>query len=77
MFSSSVTIALAKGDIIRSYTFGFGSAEEVDEGVYELVQAGDLKHLTFEDSTGHSINYWIHVPKDAQGKPVENLPKVA
>lgn len=76
MFSSSATTALAKGDIIRPYTFGFGSAEEVDEGVYDLVQAGDLKHLTFEDSTGYSINYWIHIPKDAEGKPVENLPLV-
>lgn len=66
----------AKGDIIRPYTFGFGDKNDVDEGVYDLVEAGDLKHLTFEDSKGHSINYWVHIPRDHKGKPIENLPLV-
>ena len=45
---TNLTPAFAKGDIIRPYTFGFGSEDEVDEGVYELVEAGDLKHLTYK-----------------------------
>ena len=73
---SNVTAVWAKGDIIRPYTFGFGDENEVDEGVYELVEAGDLKHLTYKDSKDHEINYWIHVPKDENGNPIENLPLV-
>lgn len=66
----------AKGDIIRPYTFGFGSAEDVDEGVYDLVESGDLKHLTFVDSNENAINYWIHVPKNENNETIENLPVV-
>ena len=73
---TNLTPAFAKGDIIRPYTFGFGSKDEVDEGVYELVEKGDLKHLTFKDSKEHALNYWIHVPKDVNGNAIENLPMV-
>ena len=76
VLSFCITPIQAKGDVLRPWTFGFGDKDEVDEGVYEMVEQSNLKHLTFEDSKGNSINYWIHVPTDEQGKPIENLPLV-
>ncbi|MBS6116624.1 dienelactone hydrolase family protein, partial [Thomasclavelia spiroformis] len=63
-------------NIIRPYTFGFGSQGDSDEGVEELVKAGNFKHLMFTDSTGYSIPYWVHIPTDDKGNPIENLPLV-
>ena len=66
----------APANIIRPYTFGFGNQGDSDEGVSELVKAGDFKHLMFTDSTGYSIPYWVHIPTDGEGNPIENLPLV-
>ena len=61
-------------DILRPYTFGFGSAQDEDEGATAMIEETGMEHLTFTDSTGYSINYWAYIPKDEQGKPIENLP---
>ena len=61
-------------DILRPYTFGFGSAQDGDEGATAMIEETGMEHLTFTDSSGYSINYWAYIPKDDQGDPIENLP---
>lgn len=62
--------------IIRPYTFGFGTSMDSDEGVSKLIEEGKLEHLTFTDSSGYSIKYWAHIPRDNNGIPIKNLPLV-
>ena len=64
----------AKGTLLTPHTFGFGSEE--DEGVSALIEEGNLQHLTFYDSHDYPISYWIHVPKDAQGHVIKDVPIV-
>ena len=60
--------------ILRPYTFGFGSAQDGDEGASAMIAETGMEHLTFTDSSGYSINYWAYVPKDDNGEPIANLP---
>lgn len=64
----------APSGILRPYTFGFGNAQDGDEGASAMIAETGMEHLTFTDSTGYSINYWAYIPKDEEGRPIENLP---
>lgn len=72
----SISDIVAAAGVVRPYVFGFGSASDGSEGTQALIKAGDMQQLTFTDSTGYQITYWAHIPKDEQGKPIENLPVV-
>lgn len=76
LVTGTYSVQAAAAGIIRPYIYGFGSADDGSEGVESLIKAGDLKHLTYTDSTGHEISYYAHIPKDDTGNPIENLPLV-